>query len=99
MKKLLKYFFIVTLLITALIVVTNLNKTSKRYVLDMKKKIFPNIYKYEAKISKTALKYLCGLNGIEIGASNQNGFRLTDSNVCNKIGAYANVDFSVEQGA
>lgn len=98
MKKILKYFFIVILFLVALIVVTNLNKTSKRYVLDLKKKMFPNIYKYEVKVSKTALKYLCGLNGVEIGASIQNGFRLTDPNVCNKIGAYANVDFSVEQG-
>ncbi len=48
--------------------------------------------------SKLAIEYLAGLNGIEIGASEQNSFHLTNPDVCKIIGGYANVDFSANQG-
>lgn len=50
------------------------------------------------KPSKLALKMLCGKNGIEIGASTQNSFYLTDPKYCNQIGGYLNVDFTADQG-
>jgi len=51
-----------------------------------------------ASPSALAAKYLCGLNGVEVGMSTQNSFHLTDPSVCKKVGGFANVDFAPGQG-
>jgi SAM-dependent methyltransferase len=49
------------------------------------------------KPSELALEMLSGKNGIEIGASTQNSFHLTNRQYCKNIGGYLNVDFTTEQ--
>lgn len=51
----------------------------------------------ETRSSQLANKYLCGLNGIEIGGAKHNSFKLNDIKNCDKIGAYTNIDFNIEQ--